>query len=61
MGFELLRNPTNVENFMDDNEVKTKYYPEIEALILRATGATELFIFDHTIRKSTIDTYINKG
>ena len=46
---------------MDDNEVKTKYYPEIESLIKRTTGASEVFLFDHTVRKSTVKNLNNLG
>lgn len=50
MGFELRHNPTKVKNFRDDEEVQKVYYPEVEALIKRATGAKKVFIFDHTVR-----------
>ena len=29
VGFQLWKNPTKVKDFMDDEEIKTKYYPEI--------------------------------
>lgn len=54
MGFELWKNPTSVQNFRDDDEVRQKYYPEIEALIKKATGASHVFLFDHTVRKSSV-------
>jgi hypothetical protein len=61
MGFQLVKNPTNIENFLDNNEIKTKYYPEVEALIKRATGASEVFLFDHTVRKSSVQDHFNNG
>ena len=35
-GFALVRHPTSVVNFYDDNEVRKAYYPAVEAF-LRAT------------------------
>jgi len=41
-GFVLLRAPTKVKNFYDPAEVKRVYYPEIEALVKRVTGAEKV-------------------
>lgn len=43
-----------VEDFRNDEELRSKYYPEIEELLRRATGGTQVFIFDHTVRKSSV-------
>jgi hypothetical protein len=40
-----------VKNFYDDEEVKKVYYPEAERLLERLTGASRVFIFDHTRRR----------
>jgi hypothetical protein len=50
-GFELLRHSSAVRDFYDENEVRTVYYPEAERLIAEATGASRVFIFDHTVRR----------
>ena len=50
-GFELLRHASAVQNFYDEDEVLKKYYPEAERLIAEATGASRVFIFDHTVRR----------
>jgi hypothetical protein len=50
-GFELLRHTTAVQDFYDDDEVRKVYYPEAERLIAEATGASRVFIFDHTVRR----------
>jgi hypothetical protein len=50
-GFALLENRTAVRDFWDDEEVRGVYYPEAAATIAAATGATRVFIFDHTRRK----------
>lgn len=49
-GFALLRPPTAVRDFYDDDEVRRVYYPEVEALVRAATGAAKVIVFDHTLR-----------
>lgn len=49
-GFALRRAPSAVADFYDDAEVERVYYPELEALLKRETGASRVLIFDHTIR-----------
>jgi hypothetical protein len=48
--FILTPHATQVRNFYDEAELKRVYYPEIEALIKRETGASKVVVFDHTIR-----------
>ncbi len=50
-GFQLLRHASAVQNFYDEDEVLKQYYPEAERLIAEATGASRVFIFDHTVRR----------
>jgi hypothetical protein len=50
-GFRLIRHPSAVRDFFDDAEVRTRYYPEVEAVIAEATGADRVFVFDHTVRR----------
>ena len=50
-GFQLLRHASAVRNFYDENEIRTVYYPEAERVIGEATGASRVFIFDHTVRR----------
>jgi hypothetical protein len=50
-GFELVRHPTVVRNFYDDDEVKRVYYPLAEAFIRAALRADRVVIFDHTVRR----------
>lgn len=49
-GFAFGRAPTAVRDFLDPEEVRRVYYPEVAALIQQATGAAEVVIFDHTCR-----------
>lgn len=50
-GVELWRRSTRVDDFYDDARVEREYYPEIEALVCEATGASRVVIFDHTRRR----------
>lgn len=49
-GFELVRHETAVADLYDDDLVKARYYPEMEALVRRATGAARVVVFDHNSR-----------
>src|SRR5262245_56808442 len=50
-GFGLVRHPSAVGDFYDDQQVKSVYYPEAERVLKEATGAERIFIFDHTVRR----------
>jgi len=49
-GFLLTRHETTVKNFYDEHEVRTVYYPEVERLIEKVTGAAKVLVFDHNVR-----------
>ncbi|MGF1623619.1 MAG: CmcJ/NvfI family oxidoreductase, partial [Alphaproteobacteria bacterium] len=49
-GFVLRHDQTAVADFHDDQAIEAVYYPEIEALLRRETGATQVIIFDVTRR-----------
>ncbi len=57
--FILTRHDTKVRDFYDDNEVRTAYYAEVEALIKRETRAAKVVVFDHTLR--TADRAVERG
>ena len=50
-GFALVRQNSEVNDFYDEDKVRSVYYPEAERLIKAATGADRVFVFDHTVRK----------
>lgn len=50
-GFELWDAPSAVVDFLDDEEVRSAYYPESAELALAATGASRAFVFDHLVRR----------
>jgi hypothetical protein len=50
-GFQLVSHRSAVQNFWDEEELKRVYYPEAIDLLKRMTGATDVYIFDHTLRR----------
>lgn len=60
-GFVLVRQNTAVTDFYDADEVRRVYYPEIEALVKKWTGAARVFMFDHTIRAASETTQAARG
>jgi hypothetical protein len=57
--FILTRHDTKVRDFYDEGEIAAIYFPEVEALIKRETGASKVVIFDHTVR--TADRAVERG
>ena len=49
-GFAVAPLESQVENFYDDEQVRRTYYPEIEEFAMCATGASEIYIFNHAQR-----------
>jgi hypothetical protein len=49
-GFRFVRHDTTVRDFFDEQEVRTTYYAEMEALIKAESGASRVIVFDHTLR-----------
>ena len=52
-GFQVLSHRSAFHDFYDPEQVKKVYYPESVELIKAATGALEVFIFDHNVRNQT--------
>ena len=50
-GFALLEQRSAVQDFWDEDEIRRVYYPEAEQLVASVTGASRVFIFDHTLRR----------
>ena len=57
--FILTRHETEVHDFYDEREIRSTYFPEVEALIRRETGASKVVVFDHTVR--TADRAVERG
>jgi hypothetical protein len=49
-GFQLVHHEAAVQDFYDRVEVQDIYYPEIEQLLKKATGAEKVVVFDHQVR-----------
>jgi hypothetical protein len=49
-GFILVEHKTAVTDFFDTQQLESVYYPEVEQLIKKASGAARVVIFDHTLR-----------
>jgi hypothetical protein len=49
-GFRFVRHDTRVADFYDEGEIARVYYPEMEALVKRESGASRVVVFDHTLR-----------
>jgi cephamycin C biosynthesis protein len=54
-GFQAITSPSSVSSSLllngSQEEVERIYYPEVEALLKKHTGASRVVFFDHTIRK----------
>jgi hypothetical protein len=57
--FILTHHDTHLLDFYDEDEVRTRYHAEVEALIKRETGAAKVVVFDDTIR--TADRAVERG
>lgn len=49
-GFVLRTHASAHRDFFDDHHVRAHYYPEIEAVVKKATGAATVIVFDHNVR-----------
>jgi hypothetical protein len=50
-GFQFHKHVAQEKDFLDDAQIKDVYYKETEQLLKDVTGASRIFIFDHTIRR----------
>jgi len=55
-GFAFVEQASAVKDFKDNAEVEQNYYPEIQDLVARSLGASEVEIFDHTLRVTDVET-----
>lgn len=49
-GVVLVRESSSFPDFYDPDRVRESYYPEIERLVARTTGAPRVMAFDHNVR-----------
>jgi hypothetical protein len=53
-GFIFVTHRTGVNDFYDEDEVRSRYYPETEELVKQSAGAKRVLVFDHTLRSADI-------
>jgi len=51
VGFKFLAHRSSVKDFWDEDDIRRVYYPESIELLKRVTGAAEVRVFDHTLRR----------
>ena len=49
-GFIFIEHQTAVKDFFDKPQLEREYYPEVERLIRKVSGATRVVVFDYTLR-----------
>jgi hypothetical protein len=55
-GFVLADHQTRMRNFLDADELRSVYYREVETLITAHSGASRVYVFDHTLRSGDKET-----
>ena len=60
-GFALEKHASRLKDALDDAEVRRVYYPEMERLVLAATGAARVLVFDHNVRSGAQATAGRRG
>jgi len=51
VGFQLVTHRSQVKSFWVEEQIKRVYYPESIEFLKRVTGAAEVRVFDHTVRR----------
>jgi len=51
-GFQYIQHKSALSDFSEEAAIRSIYYPESEQVLLNATGAEKVVIFDHTLRDS---------
>lgn len=53
-GFRLVKQETGVTDFYDDQQIESIYHDEVKTLLIDATGAKRVEVFDDTRRSSSL-------
>ncbi len=51
-GYEFHRSASAFDDFYNDAAVRDRYYPEVQTVMRRLTGALEVIVFDHNVRSA---------
>jgi len=54
-GFDLFEFPTEVDDFLDAQQIESIYEPEVSEFLKRTTGGYRVHLFDHTVRASSAE------
>ncbi|KAK2612059.1 hypothetical protein QQS21_001908 [Conoideocrella luteorostrata] len=54
-GFQFYHHESKLKDFLDNERIRAEYYPETEQLLKDVTGASRVFVYGHTIRRSPKD------
>ena len=54
-GFKFVRHDTKMADFYDEAQIRTVYYPEMEEVVKKYSGAKRVLVFDHTLRLADDD------
>ena len=60
-GFVLTRRDSAMGDFYDDEAVRSVFYPEVVEQVKELTGASEVLVFDHTIRVRSEENRIERA
>lgn len=52
-GFQWLNHPSVEKEFVDEERIKTVYYAEVEEILKKYTDAKRVFVYGHTVRRSS--------
>jgi hypothetical protein len=53
-GFELVKLPTSFNSWQDGRKLVKDHYPECEQYLREKLGASQVIVYDHTLRSSSI-------
>lgn len=51
-GIQFEKLQTSLQDFSDPEQIKAVYFPEVQDLVKRVTGAREVFVYDHNVRRA---------
>eukprot|EP00164_Ancoracysta_twista_P007618 GFYU01010850.1.p1 GENE.GFYU01010850.1~~GFYU01010850.1.p1 ORF type:complete len:332 (-),score=90.65 GFYU01010850.1:128-1123(-) len=59
-GFQLFEHKYSHVDYYDEQQIVTKYYPEVAAFLKEKLGAKKVYVFDHNVRSAATQSWMNK-
>ncbi|KAF3480658.1 uncharacterized protein GIQ15_06005 [Arthroderma uncinatum] len=56
-GLQYAKLQTKVTDWANEDEIKSTYFPEVEELVKRVTGASQVLVYNHTVRNAAANDY----